>query len=97
MGLTFVVAVMIFGSFNRLGCILAKSVTSGVGCKIKFTRNKKMVGVGRRLGSWNYGESFENKDANRCVLTLFYTMFWEVKLLRILLKRGRLSVHSSAI
>ena len=56
MGLTFVVAVMIFGSFNRLGCIFAKSVTSGVGCKIKFTRNKKMVGVGRRLGSWNYTE-----------------------------------------
>ena len=78
MGLTFVVAVMIFGSFNRLGC------------KIKFTRNKKMVEVGGRLGSWNYGESFENKDA-----ILHDVLGGET--VENSFKRGRLSVHSSAI
>ena len=38
--------------------------------KTKFTRNSKMVGV--RGLHW---KCFEIKDANRCVLTVFETMF----------------------
>jgi len=34
------------------------------------------------FGSWNCGETFKIKDANRCILTIFETMFLELELLR---------------
>ena len=73
--------------------------------KIKFTRNRKMVGS---WGSppppdfflkkcWKCWEKNEIKDAKRRILTLFESMFWKLELLRKFWKRGRLMVHSAAI
>ena len=80
--------------------------------KIRFIQNRKMVGVEssprthtgafwgnlkRCFGSWNCGETFENKDASWWFLVVFETTVLKLELLRNFLKRCRLIVHSAAI
>ena len=51
----------------------------------------------RCFGIWNFGETFENKDANWWFLAVFETIFLKLELLRTFWKRCRLMVHSTAI
>ena len=64
----------IFGRFNRLGCILAKSVTRGVAWA-KYI----LLEIAKRSGVLNI---LEIKDAKRRILMLFEAMFWKLVLLR---------------
>ena len=44
--------------------------------KIKFTRNRKMVGGWGAPGF--FGKKVGMQDAKRCILMLFETMFWKL-------------------
>ena len=82
MELTFVVAVKDIWQLQPSWLHPCKVCDQGhsVG-KIKFTRNRKMVGLGV-----SSRENLEIKDAKRCIVTLFKTMFWKLGLRRIFWK-----------